>query len=76
LEDCWRSTNHFKERRKGISMMVEEAINFYSVEDKEGLARDLICRERKQKYYRLNTQNQLKTNYIYYADKKLHSTDN
>jgi hypothetical protein len=45
-------------------MMVEEAINFYSVEDKEGLARDLICRERKQKYYRLNTQNQLKTNYI------------
>jgi hypothetical protein len=48
-------------------MMVEEAINFYSVEDKEGLPRDLICRERKQKYYRLNAQNQLKTNYIYYT---------
>jgi hypothetical protein len=68
--------NHFKERRRG-SVMVEEAINFYSVEDKEDLARDLICRESQQKYYRLNTQNQLNTNYIYYADKeKLHSIDN
>ncbi len=49
---------------------MEEAINFYSVE--EGLARDLmIWRERKQQqYYRLNTQNQLKTDYICYTDKK------
>jgi hypothetical protein len=50
LEDRWRSINQFKERRG--SVMVEEAINFYSVEDKEDLARDLICRERQQKYYR------------------------
>ena len=56
--------------------MIEEAINFYPVEDKEGLRRDQIVRGRKKQYYRLNTQNQLKTNYIYYADKeKLHSTD-
>lgn len=75
MEDRWRSINHFKERRG--SVMVEESINFYSVEDKEDLSRDLICRERQQKYYRLNTQNQLNTNYIYYADKeKLHSIDN
>jgi len=76
LEDRSRSIKHFKERRRG-SVIVEEAINFYSVEDKEDLTRDPTRRERQQKYYRLNTQNQLNTNYIYYADKeKLHSIDN
>jgi hypothetical protein len=76
LEDRSRSIKHFKERRRG-SIIVEEAINFYSVEDKEDLTRDPTRRERQQKYYRLNTQNQLNTNYIYYADKeKLHSIDN
>ena len=76
MEDRSRSIKHFKERRRG-SVIVEEAINFYSVEDKEDLTRDPTRRERQQKYYRLNTQNQLNTNYIYYADKeKLHSIDN
>ncbi|HZI71049.1 MAG TPA: hypothetical protein VFD60_07805 [Nitrososphaeraceae archaeon] len=76
MEDRSRSIKHFKERRRG-SIIVEEAINFYSVEDKEDLTRDPTRRERQQKYYRLNTQNQLNTNYIYYADKeKLHSIDN